>query len=392
MGDENRMKKRLQQWFLPIVLSFVLVMLSACGGAGESKDETIKVGAIFSLTGANSPLGVPEKQSVELLVKQINGNGGVDGKKLEVIIEDDKSDNTEAVKAIKKLVTKDKVIAVLGSSGTGPSLGMAKYAESQKIPLISMAAAHDLTTPVRKEIYKTPHTDMHATKIMYKFLQEKGIKKIAALHDSNPYGSSFMQQLEKFAPEYGLSIAMKEKYGTKDQSMSSQLTKIKNSDAEAIVIAGTNPGPATIVKEAKQLGIKIPLVSSHGSANLQFLELAGKDAEGVFMAAEKILAPEQIDSSDPQAEIVQKFVKDYEAAYKQKPNGFAGYSYDGLNILVEALKSVKGDVSKLSEAIEKVNYVGVTGEFTFTPNDHNGLSGESMIMVEVKDGKFQLVK
>ena len=386
------MVKSLKKWLLPMVLCFAMVLVSACGSGGESKEETIKVGAVFSLTGANSPLGVPEKQAVELLVKQINDSGGIDGKKLEVIIEDDKSDNTEAVKAIKKLVTKDKVIAVLGSSGTGPSLGMAKFAEAQKIPLISMAAARDLTTPVRKGIFKTPHTDMHATKMMYKFLQQKGIKKIAALHDSNPYGSSFMQQLEKFAPEYGLSIVSKEKYGTKDQSMSSQLTKIKNTDAEAIIIAGTNPGPATIVKEAKQLGIKIPLVSSHGSANLQFLQLAGEDAEGVYMVAEKILAPEQIDASDPQAEIVQKFVKDYEAAYKQKPNGFAGYSYDGLNILVEALKSVKGDVSKLSDAIEKVQYVGVTGEFTFSPQDHNGLTGESMIMVEVKDGKFQLVK
>lgn len=386
------MQKNWKKWLLSIVLCFTIVLLAACGAGGESKNETIKVGAVFSLTGANSPLGVPEKQAVELLVKQINESGGINGKKLEVIIEDDKSDNTEAVKAIKKLVTKDKVIAVLGSSGTGPSLGMAKYAEAQKIPMISMAAAHDLTTPVRKGIFKTPHTDIHATKLMYKFLQQKGIKKIAALHDSNPYGSSFMQQLEKFAPEYGLTIVAKEKYGTKDQSMSSQLTKIKNSDAQAIIIAGTNPGPATIVKEAKQLGITIPLVSSHGSANLQFLQLAGKDAEGVFMAAEKILAPEQIDANDPQAEIVQKFVKDYEATYKQKPNGFAGYSYDGLNILVEALKSIKGDVSKLSDAIEQVKYVGVTGEFHFSPQDHNGLTGESMIMVEVKNGKFQLVK
>ncbi|MFD2370517.1 ABC transporter substrate-binding protein [Brevibacillus sp. GCM10020057] len=403
------MKKRQKmKWLYPIALAS-MVLLSACGGgakpaaeaggqpaAGQTAEagskEPLKLGAVFSLTGPNSPLGVPEKQSIEMLVKEINGAGGVDGRPVEVVIEDDKSDNTEAVKAIKKLVSKDKVIAVLGSSGSGPSLGMAEFAQSEKIPLISMAAADQITNPVRPGIFKTPHTDVHGTKRIYKYLKEKGITKIAMLNDSNPYGSGWTQQLKKYAPEYGITIVAEEKYGTKDPSMSSQLTKIKGTDAQALIVAGTNPGPATIVKEAKQLNLGIPIISSHGSANSKFLELVGDAGEGVLMVAGKLLVPDQIDANDPQAAVVKKFVDGYKAAYNAEPDGFAGYGYDGLNLMVEGLKQTGGDASKLGEVLEKVKYVGVTGEFVFSPQDHNGLTEDSMIMVEVKDGKFQLIK
>lgn len=402
-------KNHKTKWLFPFALaSFVL--LSACGGGAKPSSEAapaaggqaaqtesaskdpIRVGAIFSMTGPNSPLGVPEKQAVELLVKELNGAGGVDGHPIEVVFEDDKSDNTEAVKAIKKLVSKEKVVAVLGSSGSGPSLGMAEFAAAEKLPLISMAAADQITNPVRAGIYKTPHTDAHGTKRIFAYLKEKGITKIATLNDSNPYGSGWTQQLQKYAPEYGITIVAEEKYGTKDPSMSSQLTKIKGTDAQVLIVAGTNPGPATIVKEAKQLNLSIPIISSHGSANSKFLELVGDAGNGVLMVAGKLLVPDQVDANDPQSAIIKKFVDGYQAAYKSEPDGFAGYGYDGLNILVEGLKQAGGDTSKLGEVLEKVNYVGVTGEFKFSAEDHNGLAEDSMIMVEVKDGKFQILK
>ncbi|RXT08788.1 ABC transporter substrate-binding protein [Ammoniphilus sp. CFH 90114] len=402
------MRKLIKKSLLPIMTASLMLM-TACSGGGSgtpaaepassnsnaeapAATDPIKIGAIFSLTGPNSPLGVPEKQAVELLMKEINAEGGVNGRPLEVIFEDDKSDNTEAVKAIKKLVSSDKVTAVLGSSGSGPSLGMAEYASSQKATMISMAAADQITNPVRAGIFKTPHTDVHATKRAYKFFQEKGWDKVAILYDSNSYGSGFAVQLKKFAPDFGITIVAEEKYGTQDPSMSSQLTKIKGTDAQAIFIAGTNPGPATIVKEAKQLGVNIPIVSSHGSANGKFLELAGDSANGVYMVAGKLLVADQVDPSDSQAAIIKKFVEGYQAAYNAPADGFAGYGYDGLNILVEGLKLADGDAAKLADALQQVNYVGVTGEFKFTAEDHNGLHEDSMIMVEVKDGKYELVK
>lgn len=390
------MKKQLRNIVTGLATCSLLV-LTACGGGGgqpaakQSKDP-IKVGAVFSLTGPNSPLGVPEKQAVEMLLKKINDGGGVNGHPLEIVFEDDKSDNTEAVKAIKKLISKDKVLAVLGSSGSGPSLGMAEVASNEKVTMISMAAANQITEPVRPGIFKTPHTDIHGTKRVYKYLKEKGITKIGILYDSNPYGSGWAEQLKKFAPEYGITIVADEKYGTKDTSMSTQLTKIKSSDAKAILVAGTNPGPSTIVKEAKQLGITVSIISSHGSANSKFIELAGDAANGVVLVAGKLLIPDLVQASDPQANVIKDFVKAYRAAYNSAPDGFAGYAYDGLNLLVEGLKTAGGDPAKLAQSLENVKYVGVTGEFKFSPTDHIGLSEDSMIMVEVKNGKFEMAK
>ena len=376
------------------VLLVVILLVSACTGGKEVNsgvNGSLKIGAVFSMTGPNSPLGVPEKQAVEMQVKKLNQSGGFNGKPIELIIEDDKSDNTEAVKAIRKLHKTDGVVAVLGSSGSGPSLGMVEYASKQKLPLISMAAADQITNPAQSGIYKTPHTDIHGTKRIYQFLKEKGWAKVGILYDSNTYGSGWGKQLKKYAPEYGLTLVSEEKYGTKDSSMSTQLTKIKSSGAQVLIIAGTNPAPSTVVKEAKQLGLTIPIVSSHGSANEKFLELAGESAEGIYMVAGKLLIPDQLKADDPQTPVIKDFVTNYKESYLVLPDGFAGYSYDGLNMIIEALKSVDGDTSKLGEAIEKVNYIGVTGQFRFSKTDHNGLKEDSMVILQVKGGKYQLV-
>ena len=173
--------------------------------------------------------------------------------------------------------------------------------------------------------------------------------------------------------------------------MSTQLTKIKSSGAQVLIIAGTNPAPSTVVKEAKQLGLTIPIVSSHGSANKKFLELAGESAEGIYMVAGKLLIPDQLKADDPQTPVIKDFVTNYKESYLVLPDGFAGYSYDGLNMIIEALKSVDGDTSKLGEAIEKVNYIGVTRQFRFSKTDHNGLKEDSMVILQVKGGKYQLV-
>ena len=379
------------------ILLLVMTLLSACTGGGKEVSgsagkEPLKIGAIFSMTGPNSPLGVPEKQAVEMQVKKINGAGGIDGRKIELVIEDDKSDNTEAVKAIRKLKKNDNVVAVLGSSGSGPSLGMVEYASSEKLPLISMAAADQITNPVRQGIFKTPHTDIHGTKRIYQFLKEKGWNKVAILYDSNTYGSGWAKQLKKYAAEYGLTLVADEKYGTKDPSMSTQLTKIKNSGASVLIVAGTNPAPATIMKEAKQLGLTLPIVSSHGSANAKFIDLAGGAAEGIYMVAGKLLVPDQLKADDPQTSVIKEFIADYQKAYTSIPDGFAGYGYDGLNLLVQALKQANGDPTKVGDTLEKVNYTGVTGQFTFSKEDHTGLKEDSMVILQVKEGKYQLVK
>jgi branched-chain amino acid transport system substrate-binding protein len=269
-----------------IQISTILLLAVALAWSGCAKKEEpkppYKIGGIFAISGRASFLGEPERNSMELLAEQINGQGGVNGHPIELVIYDTEGDATKAVLNANKLIEKDNVLAIVGPSLSGTTLAVVPIAEKAQVPLISCAASVKITTPVKKWVFKTPQTDVMAVAKIYEYMQGQGIQKIAILTVGNAFGASGRQQLLQQASDYGYEIVADERFGPKDTDMTPQLTKIRSLKPEAIICWGTNPGPAVIAKNMRQLGIKIPLYQSHGVASKKFIELAGEAANGVM--------------------------------------------------------------------------------------------------------------
>jgi len=354
--------------------------------------ETYKIGGIFSITGPASFLGDPEKKSMEMVVEEINKKGGIDGHLLEAVIYDSEGDPTKAVLAANKLISKDGVIAVIGPSNTPPTLAIVPILEKAKIPLISCAAGIKITEPVKPYTFKTAQSDVLAVRTIYQHMQKKGIKKVGILTVENAFGESGKEQLQKQAPESGIEVIQAETFGGKDTDMTPQLTKIRSAKPDAIICWGTNPGPAVVAKNVKQMNIDIPLYQSHGVASPKFIELAGDAANGILLPTGKILVAQQLPDTDPQKQVLFKYIGEFEKLYNMPVSGFGGYAYDAMYILAEALRGSEGDRAKIRDGIEKVTgHVGVSGTFNFSPEEHNGLGADAFVMVEIENGTWKLL-
>ena len=353
----------------------------------------IKVGAIFSVTGTGAPLGEPEKLAVQMLVDQVNQAGGINGRPLDLIIEDDATEDNKAVLAAKKLIEQDKVCAIIGPTMSGPSLAIVDTVEKAQIPLLSCAASNKITQPVKKWVFSTAQTDVLAVQRIVAYLQAQKIKTVGLICDSNAFGQSGAEQLKQQLGAAGVQIVDEEKFGNKDTDMTAQLTKIKAKSPQAVICWGTNPGPAVVAKNMKTLGLKAQLIQSHGVANEEFLKQAGEAAEGVILPAGKLLVAGELSATDPQKAVLVKFAQDFAASAKRPANTFGGHAFDALQILVAALKQAGDSPAALRDAVEKTQgYVGIGGVFSLSAEDHNGLNKDAFALVQITGGKWRLAK
>lgn len=379
--------------------------MSVLGGCGSKSSQTIKIGAVLSLSGANAPLGTAEQNSINLFVKQFNDAGGVNGAKIEVIIKDDESNANTALDATNTLIEQENVVAVIGSSGTGTSLSMKNAASAAGVTQMSCAAGVSLTADNLKWIFRTPPTDAMAVDRALAFISGNLQKtNIAVLYDSNAFGSDGLKTIEGKIANYGLTIVAKESYQTDEteEGMDTHLTKIQGSNPEVLVVWGTNPGPAKIAVRMQAKGMTIPFVGSHGIANQKFLDDAGAAANGVYFPAGKVLLwQSSLDANSTQGKVVQKFVEDFTAEYGSAPDTFAGHGWDAVLITTDALKKIGTDGiddlatyrSKLRDQIEKTtNLAGIGGVFNYSTTNHDGLTPEDMLVVKVVGGKWTLAQ
>jgi branched-chain amino acid transport system substrate-binding protein len=350
------------------------------------------VGAFLSVTGANAPLGTPERDTLVMLEKQINQAGGVNGHPLKLVIEDDASDNTKAVIAVKKMIEQDKVCAIIGGSGTGPTMAVIPIVEEAKIPQIALAAGIAITDPIKNFVFRVAPTDYTMSGKIFSYFTKHKITKIAIIYDSNAFGVSGRDQVRVWASKNKVKIVDEESFASADTDMTVQLTKIRAANPQAIVCWGTNPGPAQVAKGVKQLAIKIPLFMSHGVANQAFLDQAGASAEGVILPAVKLIVAGELKSSDPQKKVLLKYAQSFQQTYNRSADHYGGHAWDALNIIVQALQKVGNDPTKLRDEIEKTkNFVGIGGIFNYSPTNHD-LSGDSCAMLMIKKGKWTVLK
>ncbi len=354
---------------------------------------SVKIGALFSVSGPASFLGEPERNTAEMMVAEINKAGGIKGRKLELIVYDTQGDATKAVQAANKLIKDDKVVAIIGPSTTGDSMAVIPVVEKAEIPLISCAAGVKITDPVKKWVFKTAQNDVLAVMKIYKNLQKQKINKIAILTVSDGFGSSGREQLKLQAKEFDIKIISDETYSPSDKDMTVQLTKIRQSEAQAIVCWGTNPGPAIIARNAKQLGIKIPLYMSHGVSSKKFIELAGAGAEGIILPSGRVIVADQLPKSDPQKKALMNYVNKYREHYKVEGDHFGGHAYDAIMLLTKAMEQAGFSPAAIRDQLEKTKKVaGIGGTFSFSPQDHAGLNSDAFVLVQIEKGDWKLIK
>lgn len=371
-----------------MLLCSVTVTLAAPG--------TIKIGGLFSVTGPASFLGEPEKKTLELLVADLNAKGGINGQMLEAVIYDTAGDITKARQLAVKLIKNDKVVAIIGPSTTGESIAVLDLTEKEKIPLISCAAGIKITEPAkdRKFTFKTPANDHVAAEKIINYMAKQKQRNLALLTVTDGFGSSGREQLKEMAAKKGVNIVADETYGPKDTDMTPQLTKIRGSKADAIICWGTNPGPAIITKNVKQLGIKLPVYMSHGVASKKYIELAGAaSAEGVMLPAGKLAVFDMLPKNDPQKKLLREYDAAYRKAYGVEASTFGGYAYDAFLLLTNAIKAKGATSAQIRDGLEQTQkLVSVSGIFTMSPTDHNGLDLSAFEMVQVTKGDWAILK
>nr|WP_226560938.1 ABC transporter substrate-binding protein [Salipiger thiooxidans] len=373
-----------------------LATFAALGVLAGAAQAEIRLGVSVSATGPAAFLGDPEAKTIEMLVEQLNEEGGINGEEIALTLYDDGGDPNKARTFATRLVEDDEVVAIIGGSTTGTTMSILSVAEDEGIPFISLAGAISIIDPVREFVFKTPHTDRMACEKIFTDMQAQGITKIGMISGTDGFGASMQAQCKEVAGEHGIEILADETYGPQDADMTPQLTRIRNTDGvQAVLNPGFGQGPAIVTRNVAQLGFEIPLYQSHGVASDAFIELAGADAaEGLRLPGTALLIADKLAEDDAQYEVVTSYTEAYKARYDQDVSTFGGYAHDAFALIVDAITRAgdSEDPQAIRNALEATDgLVGTTGTYSFSPEDHLGLDLSAFRMLEIKDGDWLAV-
>ncbi len=355
--------------------------------------EPIKVGAILSVTGPASFLGAPEAKTLEMLVEETNKKGGILGHPVQLIVKDSGASPEKAFSFAKQLIEEEKVFAIIGPSTSGETMKIKSVAEEGKTILLSCAAAEVIVNPVAKWVFKTPQKDSDAVAKIFEQMKKMKITRIGVLSSNTGFGKAGKELVEKLAPSFGITILANEVYDKAASDLTAEVTKIKAAKVQGIVNWSIEPAQSIVIKNARQIGLKVPIFQSHGFGNIKYVEAAGPAAEGVMFPAGRLLVADVLPKKNPQKALLVSYKKDYEKRFKEDASTFGGHAYDAFIILQKAIEKAKSvDKESVRAAIEKLeDVVGTGGVFDFSPSDHNGLNIDAFEMLTVKKGKFAVL-
>jgi branched-chain amino acid transport system substrate-binding protein len=376
-----------------MVLRLALLALAATLGFSVQA-QPIRIGAFLAVTGPAAFLGDPEQKTLELYVERTNAAGGVLGRKLELVSYDSAGDAEKARTYARRLIEQDRVDVIVGGSTTGETMAVVPLAEAAGMPFVSLAGAVVIVEPVKKWVFKTPHTDRMACEKIFVDMRARGATRAALISGSGGFDKSMRAECLKVAGKHGVAIVADETYGAGDTDMTAQLTKIKNAaGVQAVLNAGFGQGPAIVTKNYRQLGLKVPLYQSHGVASKQFVKLAGDAAEGVRLPAAALLVAETLPDTDAQKKVVVAYKRAYEERFKQEVSTFGGHAYDGLMLALEAMRRAGStEKAKVRDALESIRgYMGTAGVVNMSAQDHMGLDLTAFRMLEVRNGDWRVV-
>ncbi len=367
----------------------VLALLALLPGAARAAPEPIKVGALLAVTGPAALLGAPEARTLEMRVQELNARGGVGGRTIQLVIKDTGGSPEKAVSFARQLIEEEKVFAIIGPSTSGESMAVKGIAEEGKTLLLSLAAAEAIVNPVLPHVFKVAPKDSLAVELIFQRMQRMGVTRLGLLSSNTGFGKGGKEQVEKLAPQYGLSLLVNEVYDKNATDLTAEVVKMKAAGVQALLNWSIEPAQSIVLKNARQIQLAVPLFQSHGFANVQYAKAAGSAAEGVIFPASRIVVADQLPAGNPQKPVVEAYRKAYEARYKEDVSTFGGHAWDAFGILVKAIEQVGPDRVKVRAAIEEMKgFVGTAGIFNFSPTDHNGLDIGAFELCTVRNGRF----
>jgi len=382
---------------LAALVAATALTLTACaesesgGESGGDDSGPIKIGAVLDITGAGASLGVPERQTLEMLAQQVNDDGGIGGRELELIIEDNQSTEDGAAKAATKLINEDQVDILLGASRSGPSFAMRPIAEDAEIPMISLAANVQIVDG-SEWVFKTAQNDSVVLENIIDLAVEEGWQTLSLIRDSSGYGEGVQEALAELGEPEGIEVVTTEKFAPDASDFTAQMVNVREAGADANIIWGIPPAAALAQQAYRQLNIDAPVIQSHGIGNQVFLDTAGQSADGLLAPLGRLLVADQLPDDDPQKPVIEEFMADFEEEYGEQPSTFAGHAWDGFTIAVQALEEAGTDPQELRDYIENLEgFVGISGVFNFSAEDHSGLDKTALAIVTVENGEWKLV-
>lgn len=355
--------------------------------------EPIRIGGLFDLTGKAQQIGEPTKNVAQMVVDRLNREGGLKGRPIELVVADTLSEPSQAVVALKRLIEKDKVVAIIGPTTTGAAMACLKTVDDAAIPMVACVGGDAPVTPARKWVFKTPQRTSTAVESLYDYLKARKITKVSILTASDKFGQEGEAFLKSTASKFGITLLAVETFDPLDSDMTVQLSKAAAPKPDAIVVWTIGPAGAVIAKNAGQTGLRIPLFQCHGQPDPNYLKLAVDAANGTRMPSTKLLVANQLPDNDVQKAVELDFIKEFEARGLSNLSTHSGYAWDAVQLVFKAMEKAGTEPAALRNAIENTkNYVGVSGVYNMSPTDHCGLQTDSLVIVEIVDGKWKLAK
>lgn len=408
------MKKIRKVWSTALAI-FLVVVLAACGGSGggggsnegasspapssaapsqsassqapdsgSSGGDTIKIGVIVAESGPASSLGKQEGEIARLLAKRFQGQT-FGGKKIEIIVNDYETNDTNAVVQAKKLINEDKVIAIVGGSQASTSVAIGQVAKENQIPFFALAPLEQ--NQLGDYVFSMVPSNEVMLQGAIDYMKAKGITKVGWTNARDGYGQAGLPVFQRMAPNNGIEIVGVEDFDAAATDMTVQLTKLKAKNPEAIIVWSRPPGSGVVAKNYKSLGMTMPLIQSNASAGNAYLEQIGADAEGNLVMGTKLEVAESLPDSDYKKMLLE-FKEMFKAEYNVNPTQFAGFTYDGLNMIAKAVSEGKVTPADLYEYVQTTPYSGVTGVYSNSKDNHNVISGDGVIILKATGGKW----
>lgn len=380
----------------PLMLLVLGLMLGGGTAPVSAQAKEYRIGAIMELSGPFSSWGAPMRDAIQLAVDNINAAGGIKGVPLKLVVYDGRSKGTEAVLLAKRLVTQDKVVAIIGPGTSPTTMPVIPYVTEAGVPTLSMGSSDRIIEPAneRRWLFRPPYGSRHNVERLIEHFKAKGIKKVGFLSVNNAYGDTGREEFQKAARPAGIEVVAWEKFGGTDNDVKPQLTKLRALAPEAIIVWSIPPAASIVQKNRAELAIDIPTYHDNGaSLTPQFIELAAGAAEGAYAVVIKVDVLDELPAHDPQKVTLLKFRQQFESRFGMDVGGLYAEASDCVLLIAKGLESAGDNREKLRDAIEQIKgLIGTAGIYTMSPTDHNGLTAGDLVIGRVKNGKWTIVK